>query len=234
MQKIWQILILCFTSFANIVSANPLLQSHDSIHTTVSAYVKAQLPDSKHIESIIRVSPIDPRLTLNRCDQALTSFTTTNTTFNSRFSVGIKCLGSKPWSLYVPVTVEQYTQVVVAAKPVAKGQALDIEDLQIARQNISKLRGGYFSRTQDVVGMIAKRNLRAGKTVSNKQLKPPLLIKRGDRVDIIAKTTGLEIRMVGKALSAGAKGQKIAVSNISSKRKIEAVVVENGLVRIKM
>ena len=59
-------------------------------------------------------------------------------------------------------------------------------------------------------------------------------LKKGDVVDIVAESQGLQIRMTGKAINNGAKGQRINVKNLSSNRIIQAIVKNSGLVQIAL
>ena len=86
----------------------------------------------------------------------------------------------------------------------------------------------------DVVGKILQRPLAAGKPFDARFLKPRLLVKRGQEVVLLANTSSLSVRMSGKALADGAKGDLIKVRNTSSQRIVEGIVLENGIVVVKM
>ena len=49
---------------------------------------------------------------------------------------------------------------------------------------------------------------------------------------LVAGTKGLEVRMQGKAMGNGAEGDRLLVTNLSSGRRIEGVVLADGSVRI--
>jgi flagella basal body P-ring formation protein FlgA len=65
-------------------------------------------------------------------------------------------------------------------------------------------------------------------------VKAPILIRRGEKVSIIASTGTVTVRMEGKALEAGARGDVITVLNLSSKQKVEARVLAPGKVQVQM
>jgi flagella basal body P-ring formation protein FlgA len=76
--------------------------------------------------------------------------------------------------------------------------------------------------------------VKAGMVLTPALLKPQLLIKRGEKVTILADTGAVQVRMEGKALMDGARGQVIRVRNLSSKREVEAAVVAPGIVQVRL
>lgn len=99
---------------------------------------------------------------------------------------------------------------------------------------MTRLSGGYFSSLDEVTGMEVRRSVRVGTVLNHSMVKAPILIKRGEKVSITAITGSVSVRMEGKALSAGARGDVIQVQNLSSGQRIEAVVVSPGVVQVRM
>jgi flagella basal body P-ring formation protein FlgA len=95
-------------------------------------------------------------------------------------------------------------------------------------------RNRYFNDPALVLGMYAKRPIPEGKALSIHMLQAPHLVRRGQEVILLAKTAGLEVRMKGKALADGAKGDLIQVRNTKSRRIVEGVVTNQGVVRVGM
>ncbi len=212
----------------------PQFHSHKDILNTVETFLAANLQRSRDIETKTRISPLDARLTLARCEVPLSAFSSTDINQNARFSVGVKCGGQKPWSLYVTVKVEKIATLYIASTPISRGDVILEDNIQLVKRDINKLRHGFFVNKRELIGMVAKRSIRAGTIFSQRHLSPPLIIKKGDSVDIIAKTPAILIRMSGKAMSDGAKGQRIKVKNSSSKKIIDAIVMEAGLVSVRI
>jgi len=222
----------CLISFNSV--ANNAYQSHEKIHHAVKQFLDKTLEAADDIELNVIIDKIDPRLKLKKCDQTLKTFTAASTAFNSRFSVGVICDGKQEWSLYVPVQIQRIASFYVASRPISRGHSISENDIQLVKKDLNHVRGRYIKEHKKLLGMIAKRRIQMGKTFNPKYLRPPIVVKKGDAVDIIALTQSLEIRMSGKAITAGAKGDRIQVRNSSSKRLIEATVLHSGLVEIKL
>ena len=230
-----QIYILLFClPFVSTVNANKIYQAHDEIFASVQKYLDNHLASSQDVEIKTKIGHIDSRLKLSPCENPLKSFSNNHNGFGSKISVGVKCEGTKPWSLYVPVKIQRLTSVFVSSQPIAKGDQITDTDIQLVSMDISKLRGSYIKTKAEIIGKIPKRSIRLGSVFNPRYLRLPIMIKKGDLVDIVAESQGLRIRMQGKAINNGAKGQKINVKNLSSNRTIQAIVQNSGLVKILM
>lgn len=179
------------------------------------------------------ISTIDARLAMNDCSQALvTELKSQNPV--GRINIRVSCPGKHLWSLYIPVDINLYKPVVTAVIPIARGTILANELLEMREMNVSKLTGTYFIDIDHVIGMQAKRPLRANIPVIATHLQQALLIKRGDSVMMTAQSGNLVVKIPGIALTDGHKGQQISVRNSQSKRVVEGKVSALGQVTIVM
>lgn len=209
------------------------MQSLDSIRDTVQLFVEANV-DRGAGEVEVTVGQLDNRLRLTQCEQPLQAFFPNNIKPLGNITVGVACEGVKPWSLMVQTRVQQFLDVVVAARPLGRHLTLGAGDIKLTRTDISRLGGGYYTSLQEVEGMVLQRSVTAGMLLSTAMLKPAILIKRGEKVIISAESGSLQVKMEGLALQAGAKGELIEVKNISSRQVIEAEVIAPGVVRVRM
>ncbi|MCB1845714.1 MAG: flagellar basal body P-ring formation protein FlgA [Halioglobus sp.] len=167
---------------------------------------------------------LDPRLRLARCDETLRPFLRDGARIRQRTIVGVRCTGSQPWKVYVPVNLAVTENVLVLASNLPRGHALTEDDLHSERRDVSRLPGGYLSSVKDVLGQRLKQSLRAGSILSPAALQAELLIRRGQTVTLSAATDAISIRMSGKALMDGTLNQRIRVENGSSGRVVEGMV----------
>lgn len=79
-----------------------------------------------------------------------------------------------------------------------------------------------------VIGMAARRPLREGATVSQRDVTAQQVIKAGEMVQITWSSGGITLSLQGKAMSAAAVGQTFNVQNPASKKLIEAVATAPG------
>ncbi|MDO9474251.1 MAG: flagellar basal body P-ring formation chaperone FlgA [Caulobacter sp.] len=79
-----------------------------------------------------------------------------------------------------------------------------------------------------VIGMAARRPLREGATVSQRDVTAQQVIRAGEMVLITWSSGGITLSLQGKAMSAAAVGQTFNVQNPASKKLIEAVATAPG------
>lgn len=214
------------------VAAAPY-QSIAFIRSAVRDFLKEQTSGYR-TPPRVSVGALDPRLRLPVCPVALETALLPGTRAEGNTTVSVRCNGGKPWSLYVQASVRVFKQVLVASHPLPRGEVVSGADLAAVDRDISRLRSGYFIDYKEVVGMRVRRSIAQGMALSPNMLESPKIVRRGERVTIQAETGGLQVSMAGKALTDGAKGDTIEVQNLSSKRKVQAIVASPGVVIVRM
>jgi len=218
--------------FCVAAGAQSPLQSHASILQTARDHVM-QRSDQFPGEIAVKPSALDRRLRLAECDIPLQTYESPNGLRAGRSVVGVRCDGTKPWKVYVPVQIATLQAVVVSTRALARGQLVAKEDLVIREQDTARLHKGYFTQTSRLLGQRTKRAIGAGKVITPSMLARNQVVRRGGQVEILAEGSGLSVRMRGKAMSNGALGQQIRVKNLSSGREITGTVVEPGVVLVQ-
>lgn len=213
-----------------------VFQSHNSIKKIAEEFLISQLENSRHGSMEIKVvtGRLDPRLKLPQCKLPLEPFLPIGANLSNNTSIGIRCQDNKPWSLYVSAKIIKYADVYVASRYLPRGATLEKGDFVLERRNISSQSTGYITDIAAISGKILKRPLQHNSIISPHVLYEPQLIKQGDRVTILAQNLGFKIRMKGKALKNGAKGEIIRIQNLRSKRIIEGRVLSAGVVGVRL
>ncbi len=178
-----------------------------------------------------QISPIDPRLRLADCDEAMAILIDPGKLLG-RLTAKVECRGQSPWSIYVPVTVKLYKSIVTTRRPLARGALLERKNLQIREKEVSRLTQGYFVTTKALINKQLKRSLAINSVITPDAIIEPKAIKKGDSVMIVASSGTLKVRSPGIAMSDGRIGQQIRVKNSASKRVVNARVKQKGLVEV--
>ncbi|RAK63690.1 flagellar basal body P-ring formation chaperone FlgA [Phenylobacterium kunshanense] len=79
-----------------------------------------------------------------------------------------------------------------------------------------------------LVGMAARRALRAGAPVTGRDVAAPEVVKANEIVTITYDNEGISLSLQAKALSGGGVGETINVQNVTSKKTVQAVVTGPG------
>ncbi|MDX1500247.1 MAG: flagellar basal body P-ring formation chaperone FlgA [Woeseiaceae bacterium] len=172
----------------------------------------------------VRAAALDPRHRLPRCDAALEAFMRRGAEIGARTVVGVRCTGSRPWKVYVPVDVVVTAPVVTARRTLPRGHLIGVDDLAVVDRDVSRMQRGYFSEPADVAGLRVRQQLIAGSVLTPAAVEADQVVRRGQSVTLVAVAGGVSISMAGTALTDGALNQRIRVENTHSGRVVEGIV----------
>ena len=232
----YRYLIIVFTVAMVFVrpASGEAVQDHRSIRTTAETFITGIVRSSHGSEPEVKAGALDSRLRLSACSNPLEAFQPTGSRMLGNTTVGVRCPGDTPWTLYVPVRVSLFDDIIVAARPVARNSLLQRNDLKISRRDLAQLHAGYYSDIEQLIGKQVARNISINEAITTPLVKNPLAVKRGQRVSLVASTGGIEVRMAGEALADGATGERIKVRNLNSKRIIDGVVLTASIIQVAM
>ncbi|MCF6280865.1 MAG: flagellar basal body P-ring formation protein FlgA [Candidatus Polarisedimenticolaceae bacterium] len=187
---------------------------------------------SNHEDRVITIGRLDSRLRLKQCDKPLSTFSPPGRQTTGRTTVGVRCEGSKPWTIYVSAQVGIIEQIVVANRNIPRGTRLTAGDLRLDARDTTKLHRGYLTEISQAVNKTITKMVRRDTPISPNKISASLVIKRGTEVTILSHIGTIEVRMKGTALGSGAIGDRIKVRNNRSKRQINALIISSRLVRV--
>ncbi len=221
-----------------VKSVNAENQAHDINDIRKAAENFALKHISQYSIDVSRVTAtansIDPRLRLAVCDIALETFSMTSSENMGRTTVGVRCNGNSPWTLYVPVQVDARVEVLITNRYFQRGESPTMDTLELKEIALSEAPAGYLTNSSQLSNKELLRNIQPGDVLSNRLLRAKELIKRGQAVVIHASIPGIDVKMNGIALESGTSGQLISVQNKNSGRTIHAIVQEDSSVVVRM
>jgi flagella basal body P-ring formation protein FlgA len=209
-------------------------QSHASIRQVAHDFMASKNHEIYQSEGEVEVGALDRRLRLAACPQALRAYLPPGGRTVGNTTVGIRCDGPRPWSLYVPVKIRVYREVLTTTRPLSRGERLTAGDLRLARRDITSLRGGYLADPTQALGKVVRRRLASDTVLSAAVVESPIVVKRGQDVMLVSEAGSIRVQVKGKALMDGTSGDRIRVRNPRSKRIVEGTVVSAGVVRVNM
>lgn len=214
------------------VRAEPGIQSQASIVEAIQSLVESEFRQRAQ-DYQAEVLPLDSRLRLPECSKPIEAFFPQGRRETGAWSVGVRCAGERPWTIYDKVKVKASLDVLVLRSAVRQGAVIGPADIALVKKDLSELGGGYLTTPGQAIGMAARRGLAGGSVLSAEQLTPPKMIRRGEKVVIRAESGGYQINMSGEALADGEQGQRIRVRNEQSGRIVQGTVAGPGLLRVQ-
>ncbi len=208
------------------------LQPLDSIRNAVSEFITQQTA-SHGVPPRIKIGRLGAKLRLPRCSSALEPFLPPGSRIIGNATIGVRCNGSSPWTIYVTAYVQLFRPVAKSTRSLPRGDVISATDIEMVEHDLAALKLGHIGERQEVVGKVAKQHIAAGIVITPHMIEAPRMVRRGEQITIVASSTWIEIHATGTALADGAQGDLIKVRNSRSKKVIEAVVVQPGVVRVR-
>ena len=231
----WQTLaaVLCMVSVAAEAAQYHKLEE---IRLSSENFLRTQLGvsnDDKNTQ--VKAAAMDYRLRLAQCDTKLEHSLPQGHQLQGRIAVGARCMDeAHRWSIFVPVTITQFADVIVTTETVSRGEFVKANQVKLERRSLNFLHNGYVKSLKQVIGQQLKTTIAKGLVVKPNQLKRPYTIKSGQNVNLLAKSDLISVRIKGKALSNARVGDRIRVKNTSTNKIVEGTVTYNGFVEIKL
>jgi flagellar basal body P-ring formation protein FlgA len=156
----------------------------------------------------------------------------------THFRTDIRIDGQSTISVPLVMTIHPYKDVVVAARPLQKGEVLTADALVVRQKDLSRemqrvRRSNCGTEIEPLLGKTVQRYVDVGSVLTWSMLEDPPIVERGDKVAILVNRGGISITTSGEARLDGTVGQTIPVRNLSSSKVVMAKVVRPGVVTIE-
>jgi flagella basal body P-ring formation protein FlgA len=119
-------------------------------------------------------------------------------------------------------------EVLTYARSLAAGDIVQPEDVIWSTVQAHLAPSGAPRDADQVIGLSAKRALRAGTAVGARDLASPQVIARNDMVEVSFLSSGVRLTVTGRATRNASLGEPVSIMNTASNRTIEAVAIGPG------
>lgn len=213
------------------VSASAGMVSADSLRIAVIDAIETYAAaNGMKIESSV---PVVSNILVNGVDEPVISVRETvidNGSQNCRIPVDILDTdGSVVRSVTVVARVKHFANVAVAAVEMSRDYAMTADDIVFEETVVNGL-DGYYTDASQLEGMQAIRTIRPGMALTARNTRPIPLVKRGDHVTIRVTVGSVLITADGVSRQDGGRGETIRVYNQTTKKTLEARVVDTSTV----
>ncbi len=122
-----------------------------------------------------------------------------------------------PVRFHVDAQIAPPASVVVAAESLARGAVIRPADLRLEQGGVMEEASDAFHAIDQVVGQETTRVIPMGTILDRKSIRPPLLVRRGERVTVSARSAGIQVRTRAKARQEGSLGDLIEVESLTDR-----------------
>lgn len=205
-------------------------QDGESIRAAALAYLQQQaagLPG----KITITVAPAFPR-GLAACT-TLVPFMPPGARPWGRTTVGVRCAGDRPWTLYLQARVSLVATYYLAAHQIEPGAVLSAADLSTREGDLANLPRTIVTDASQAVGAVALARITAGVPLRQDMLRSASSVTIGQSVRVVAVGQGFTISSEGSVMNNAAPGQQVRVKTAGG-QIISGVVKDSATVEIQM
>lgn len=129
--------------------------------------------------------------------------------------------------------VEAFAPVLVVAREIAANTRLRSELFKTEVKRLERPLNQYITDPERLRGMAVRRAMARGEAIMTDAINSEIVVRPGDQVRIIGQSGALQLIVTGEARAAGRIGDRIQVKNSQSGALLQAVVADEGVVRIR-
>lgn len=150
----------------------------------------------------------------------------------ARFSATVEAPAGAPNAQRQRVTGHVFTtaRVPVLNHAMSRGDVIAERDIDWVEARAEAVRRDIITDIRQLIGQEPRLQLRAGAPIRAGELQRPILVPRNSSVTMTVKTPFMKLTTQGRAIEEGGKGDVIRVTNLNSKRVVEAIVDGPGTV----
>ncbi len=226
----------CFLTLltASAARAEPdNVQPVDEIRRWAETFLAERLRTSSNATPLTTAGAVDPRTRLPRCAGELQGIMPATAAITARMTLGVRC-ASPAWTLYVPMTVETEQKVLVMRTAADRNSSPTADDVELQQRRVPGVATSYLTDIGQLRGRHLKAPVSPGTALSTDMLVADTLIKRGQRVTLIATAGGIEVRAQGEAVADSTPGGRVRVLNLSSRKIVEGQAESGDRVRMSL
>ena len=132
------------------------------------------------------------------------------------------------------VRLKWFAYLVVASRDIKRGEVLNAGDLKVELVEYKRSYGSVFSQIDRVLGFVARRNIKIGSPITDRDIEGAYLIERGSSVIVMVRSGAVDVKVGGVALESGVRGDKIKVRIPKFRKDVEAVVIDAKTVMVEL
>lgn len=145
---------------------------------------------------------------------------------SGRFSATLSAPADDPAASRLRATgrAVRLAEVPVLRRAAASGDIISADDIDWLMLPANKLNHAIVTDADDLVGMAAKRLIRSGRPVRARDLRRPVMIKKGALVTMTLTSPSIIITATGRAEESGGEGDVIRIRNGQSRNVVQGII----------
>jgi flagella basal body P-ring formation protein FlgA len=126
-------------------------------------------------------------------------------------TVGVRCAGERPWTLYLQARVSINATYFVAARQINPGETIGPNDLSPRQGDLTLLPRTVATDAGQIVGTVAVNRITSGLPIRSDLLRSAIAVQQGQTVRVVSRGAGFEVSTEGQVLSRASAGDPVQV-----------------------
>lgn len=134
----------------------------------------------------------------------------------------------------VRASVRAFGWVVKSKRSLKKSHMLEDEDMYLEKMDIRKIPKNAVKNPADIAGKALKRSIMANIPVIEEMVEMSRVVARGKSVVLLLSHNGMSIRAAGKTKETGYVGMPVKAVNLSSKKEVSGLLLDDKTVKVEL
>lgn len=134
----------------------------------------------------------------------------------------------------VRADIRAFGWVVKSKRPFKRGHVLEDEDMYLEKIDIRKMPKNSIKDPAEIAGKALKRSVTANIPIREDMVEMSKVVSRGKSVVLLLNYNGMSIRAAGKTKETGYVGKPVKAVNLSSKKEVTGVLLDDKTVKVKL
>ncbi|WGS49771.1 flagellar basal body P-ring formation chaperone FlgA [Paraburkholderia sp. D15] len=150
-----------------------------------------------------------------------------------RTTVGVRCAGERPWTIYLQARISLHATYYLAARAMAPGEVLSAADLVARDGDLTGLPQAIITDPSEAIGSVTLMRVAGGMPLRCDMLKSASAVSIGQTVRVVAAGAGFAISAEGSAMNNASPGQQVKVRTANG-QIISGIVKDGSTVEIQL
>ncbi|PQV47082.1 flagellar basal body P-ring formation chaperone FlgA [Paraburkholderia sp. BL21I4N1] len=150
-----------------------------------------------------------------------------------RMTVGVRCAGERPWTIYLQARISLNATYYLAARAMSPGEVLTAADLVARDGDLTGLPQAIVTDPSQAIGSVTLTRVAGGMPLRRDMLKSTSAVSIGQTVRVVAAGAGFSISSEGSAMNNASPGQQVRVRTPNG-QIISGIVKDGSTVEIQL
>jgi flagella basal body P-ring formation protein FlgA len=134
----------------------------------------------------------------------------------------------------VKANIKVYDWIVKSRRSFSKGHVFGEDDMYLEKMEIDKMPRSAVNHPEKIIGQSLKRSIAANIPVVENMVEKFKPVKRGKMVELVIGNEGFSISVSGKTKEKGYIGKPVKAVNLSSKKVVTGILIDESTVKVKL